>query len=218
MMGIGDEPLPYTPVDYIVTDGACYILPGRSATPPQSSEIKVMMGSNPSACCLLGGWQKSSGADTKMFVHAKYYAQKAVGFSYYYNYGDADGVPSVEWSVDNAMPFIVKTSMKKGAQVINVKQDNSDSWVTYSKARTENVSSTYGIVILNGYQNSSYSLPAPSGTRLYYCKIYSDETYTNLFFDGIPCLYNGEYGLWDRVSNSFKGNSGSGTFSGPSNA
>ncbi len=127
-------------------------------------------------------------------------------------------MPSVSYSIDNDLPFIVKTDLKKGTQNISVKQDNSESWTTVTKSNNNTVSSTYMFCIFGAYRNSQYENLAPSGTRLYYCKIYDDETYTNLIFDGIPCLYNGEYGLWDLVSDSFKGNSGSGTFSGPSNS
>ena len=137
--------------------------------------------------------------------------------TFYYNYGVNDGIPSIEYSVDNQLPFIVKTSIKKGAQSISIKQANSDSWTTVNKTGNYTVSSTYQLTILNAYQGGSYSLPAPSGTRIYYCKIYSDATFTTLLFDGVPCYYQGAFGLWDRVSNTFKGSSNpNGTFSGPS--
>ena len=65
--------------------------------------------------------------------------------------------------------------------------------------------------------NTSVVDKCSQASRLYYCKIYSDDSYTTLVFDGVPCYYNGEYGLWDRVSDSFKGNiNSSGAFTGPS--
>lgn len=210
-------PLPYTPVEYIVTDGNCYITTGKVATPPKSSEIKVKMGSN-TACGLLSGWMAASGSNSKLFALARYNVNKVATFSYYTSYGSLDGMPSVAYSIDNDLPFIIKTDIKKGTQHISVKQEDSDSWTTVSKSNNNSVSSTYGLVIFAAYMDGQYSTLAPAGTRLYYCKIYNDETYTTLIFDGVPCLYNGEYGLWDKVSDSFKGNSGSGTFSGPSNS
>ena len=210
-------PLPYTPVEYIETDGSCYITTSIRATPPKSSEIKVRIGNNKS-CELLSGFRKSSGSDTKQFSLARYNANKYATFAFYATYGPSDGMPSVEWSIDNDKPFIIKTDIKKGSQHISVKQENSESWNTVSKTNSNNVSSSYGLVILGCYLDNAYSSFASSGTRLYYCKIYTDETYSTLAFDGIPCLYNGEYGLWDRVSDTFFGNAGSGTFSGPSNS
>jgi hypothetical protein len=220
--GTPPAPLPYTPVEYIVTDGNSYILPGKAATPPRSAEIKVQLADNSKNCSFLGGWMKGSGSDSKMFALARYLnTTKTVAFAYYNVFGASDGMPSVEYSIDNTKPFIVKSSLKKGAQSISVKQENSDSWTTVSKTDNNTVSSTYGLAIFGYYSNaqSTYGAFPPSGSRLYYCKIYDDETYTNLVFDGVPCLYNGEYGLWDKVSDSFKGSADSGhPFSGPSNS
>jgi len=219
--GTPPTPLPYTPVEYIVTDGNCYILPGKVATPPRSSEIKVQLADNSKNCSFLGGWVKGS-ADSKNFALARYLnTTKTVAFTYYAIYGESDGMPSVEYSIDNNKPFIVKSSLKNGAQSISVKQENSESWTTASKTNKNTVSSTYNLVIFGYYSGtqSAYGAFPPNGSRLYYCKIYNDETFTNLVFDGIPCLYNGEYGLWDKVSDSFKGSADSEhPFSGPSNS
>ena len=53
--------------------------------------------------------------------------------------------------------------------------------------------------------------------KLYVERKWPKATYTigRLYIDGIPCQYNGEYGIWDRVTNSFFGNAaGSGAFTG----
>lgn len=221
--GTPPAPLPYTPVEYIVTDGNCYILPGGgfAATPPKSCEMKVKMPTSftqSTVFSLLAGYLVASGSNAKAFALARYY-NKTIAFTYYSSYGSGDGMPSIAYSLDNDKPFIIKNDIKKGSQHVSVKQENSDSWTTVAKANNNNVSSSYQFAILAAYRNSQYEDKAPSGTRLYYCKIYSDETYTNLVFDGVPCLYNGEYGLWDKVSDTFKGNANStGAFSGPSNS
>lgn len=209
----------YAPVEYIQTDGNCYILPGNAfaATPPKSSEIKVKMGSN-TACSLLAGFLASSGSNSKQFALARYNSAKYATFAYYNTYGSQDGMPSVSYSIDNDKPFIVKTDSKKGSHNISVKQENSESWTTATKSNNNTVSSTYLFCLLGAYRNGGYEDLAPNGTRLYYCKIYSDNTYGGLVFDGVPAYYNGQYGLWDKVSGTFKANSGSGTFSGPSNS
>ena len=217
MIASGDSPLPYTPVDYILTAGNCYIITPIIATPPKSCEMKILLGSN-TGCGLLSGFITTSGSNSNCFALARYSSTKVVSFSYYANYGSNDGMPSVEYSVDNFLPFIIKNDIKKGSQHISVKQNNSSEWTTVSKSNNNNVSSTYELRIFALYRNSQNETFAPSGTRLYYCKIYSDENYTALAFDGIPCFYEGEYGLWDKVTNSFFGNDNSvGSFSGPSN-
>lgn len=217
-LGYKGPVLPYTPLEYIETDGVAYISTGIIGTPPRSCEIKAYLPSTTpltnTKFGVLCAYTVASSYNTRNFALFNYYGGTA-SFSFYYNYGPADGTPSLAWSIENASPFVVKTTLKRGAQTISIKQDNSESWVSLSKAQTGNVSSTYLLVLFNGYQNSSYSIPAPSGTRIYYCKIYSDDTYTTLVRDYVPCIYNGEYGLWDKVSDSFFGNSaGSGAFTG----
>ena len=213
-------PPPYTPVEYIVTDGACYIDTRMYAAPPKATEIKVLLGDNVS-CALIAGFLVSSGGDARQFAPARYSStSKTIAISFYHNYvGTSDGMPVIDYSIDNDKPFIVKTDMKKGAQNVFVKQENSDSWITASKTNNNNVNTTnYNLRIFCAYRNNTNELFAPAGSRLYYCRIWSDETYTTLVRDFVPCLYEGEYGLWDNVSNSFFGNAGSGTFSGPSNS
>ena len=211
----GDQaPLPYTPLEYIQTDGVAYIDTGIVATPPRSSEIKLLMSSS-SYCGILCGYATSSGSNSKNFALLKLSDSDATVYTYYYNYGGNDGTPSASYSISNSKPFIVRTTLKKGAQAISLKQENSSSWSVHRGTQNSTVTSTYHLILFNGYNSGTLSIPAPSGTRLYYCKIYSDELFTQLVFDGVPALYNGEYGLWDNVSNSFKGNSNnSGAFSG----
>ena len=48
-----------------------------------------------------------------------------------------------------------------------------------------------------------------TSARLYSCQIYDNGVLTR---DYIPYRYNNEVGLWDRVSNTFYGNSGTGAF------
>lgn len=213
--GGGGDILPYTPLEYIQTDGVAYINTGIVATPARSSEIKLLMGSSGVFCGILCGYASASGSNSKNFALLKMATNNSVILTYYYNYAGGDGTPSADYSVSNNKPFIVRTTLKKGAQAICVKQDNSSSWSVYRGTQNGTVTSTYNLILFNGYHAGSLTIPAPSGTRLYYCKIYSDELFTQLVFDGVPALYNGEYGLWDKVSNSFKGNSNSsGAFSG----
>ena len=212
----------YAPVEYIETDGNCYILPGSgfAATPPKSCEMKVKMPTTftrTTAFSLLAGYLVSSGSSSNAFALARYYNQ-TIAFTYYSTFGSGDGMPSIAYSLDNDKPFLIKNDIMKGSQHISVKQENSESWTTATKSNNNTVSSNYLFCILGAYRNGGYEDLAPNGTRLYYCKIYSDNTYGGLVFDGVPCYYNGQYGLWDKVSGTFKANSGSGTISGPSNS
>lgn len=204
--------LPYTPLNYIETDGTAYIDTTIVSLPPKSSEIKVLMGSD-TTCGLIGGYTNNSASskNNRNYALVLYYSGKHVGFTHCYNYVPSDGIPSVNYSVTNSVPFVVKSIVAWNNQSISVLQENSPSWTTFSKKQRDTVSTTYSLLILSVHNGHV----APSGTRLYYCKIYSDVSYGTLIFDGIPVLYNGEYGLWDRVTNSFFGNSAStGAFTG----
>ena len=68
--------------------------------------------------------------------------------------------------------------------------------------------STYPIYLFA--VNDQGSVQYPASVRIFYCKIYDNET---LIRDYLPCISpNGEAGLYDLVSDQFYGNSGTGTF------
>ena len=141
-----------------------------------------------------------------------------LGYGYYYSASGTTN-PDITNSVTNGTPFVAKAMFKAGEQTISVREAGDTVYKTYSTTWTKTVTSTLNMYIFAANSDGTVAQKAPAGTRLYYCRIYSDETYTTLVFDGVPCYYNDEYGLWDKVSNTFFGAvSGSGTFSGPSNS
>lgn len=105
----------------------------------------------------------------------------------------------------------------------------SVSWAGVAKGRqvldkNKNITSINGVVVItNPASSNSCAYPMYlfarnianstvdlySKMRLYSCKIYDNGV---LVRDYIPFRYNNEVGLWDRVSNTFYGNSGSGVF------
>lgn len=207
---ITQDGLPYTPLTYIQTDGTAYIDTGIESTSPKSCELKVLI---PSAtnCAFLGKGQiNTSSQNTGMFVPLAIYNSTAV-FGYRFRY--SSGAPSVSDSITNQTPFIARTRLKTGNQWIGVKQDGEESWTSLSKTQGNAPISPANMYLFR----TNYTTPwqCPSGSRVYYCRIYGDYDLTTLVFDGIPCIYNGEYGLWDKVTNTFFGNAaGSGAFSG----
>ena len=218
----GTPPLPYTPVDYIVADGTAYINTNIAGTPAKSMELKALTISSQSNSGLLGSMGSSTDGEGKKFIMAQiaYFSSdtsKHIVGAYYYLI--SSGSPSVADSVANGTPFVIRTSFKKSAQSIGVKQEGESSYTAVTKIYSSTVSSTLKMFLLALNNNGTAASVAESGTRLYYCKIYSDATYSTLVFDGVPCYYNGEYGIWDKVTDSFFGNvAGSGAFSGPSNS
>jgi hypothetical protein len=213
-------PLPYTPVDYIETDGDAYIDTGIIGAPVKSAEMKVLPAGGASYT-ILGSRGSTTDGEAKKFQMFRiiYYSADSiyvVGYGYYYSVAGASN-PSVTDSVTNETPFIVKGSFKNGAQSVSVKEEGESSFRSNSTTYTKTITSSLNMYIFAANENGTAVHKATSGTRVYYCKIYSDDSYSTLLFNGVPCYYNNEYGLWDKVSNTFFGAvSGSGTITGPS--
>lgn len=223
MIGAGGgptPPLPYTPVEYIETDGVAYIDTGITGVPSKSAEIKVLPVAG-SSQTFLGSRGSSTDGEAKKFIPfrmLKYASDDSyrIGFGYYYN-ANGTSYPSVTNSVANGTPFVGRGSYKSGEQIVSVKEQGESEFTSMSKSYTKSISSSLKLFLLALNDNGTVAEIAVSGTRLYYCKIWSDATYSTLVFNGEPCYYEGEYGIWDKVSNSFKGNANStGAFTGPS--
>ena len=210
-------PTPYTPVDYIETDGTAYINTGIVGTGARSATMKILIAESASQI-FLGVYPGADGRST-LFTMCAVSGSNKCYFGYYYFY--SSDAPSVGDSINNGTPFEVQVSLKRYAQSLGVKQAGESSFTSYSKSQSSNTNSDYNMYLFAG-NNPSDGTPirnCVSGTRVYECKIYSDESYQTLVFNGVPCYYNGEYGLWDKVSDSFFGNAAnSGTFIGPSNS
>lgn len=211
----GDASLPYTVVNYVQTDGTAYINTGKNSANTISAELKVMIPSS-TGCAVLGrgvdpGSSSNSGSCILLLCGTSSSVFRAA-YTHRYKYLGAAN-PSIADSVANQTPFECKSRQRKGAQEISILQQGETTWSSRTSTQNDNLGST-GVMYLFRTNNTT-ALPCPSGTRVYYCKIYSDYNYSTIVFDGIPVLYNGEYGLWDLVSNSFFGNAaGSGAFTG----
>jgi len=212
--GTPPAPLPYTPVEYIETDGNAYIDTGIKGNDPRSCELKFMAGTVGSASqCILGTGGNSENASLYMlsFISSSGY------YGFAHNYFYSNSASGSGYGITANSSFEAKCAMKKSSQVAQLKREGDSSFTSYSKTQSSTLT-TGKSMYLFACNNADTSVVSKcsSGSRLYYCKIYSTNNYTNLVFDGIPCVYNGEYGLWDRVTDTFFGNAaGSGAFSGP---
>ena len=209
-------PTPYTLVDYIETDGVAYINTGVKPVNKGSAKMKILAKESSSSQIVIGVY---SGSETaSLFVMSALTASsKKCYFGYYFFYA-TDGI-LVSDSMANETPFDIQVSLVRYTQSLGVKQAGESSFTSYSKSQSSQTNSNYNMYLFAG-DNPSNGAPirnCVSGTRVYECKIYSDENYHTLVFNGVPCYYNGEYGLWDMVSDSFFGNAAnSGSFTGPS--
>ncbi len=202
--------LPYTPVDYIETDGVAYINTGINGNDPRSCEIKYMTSNGQYFHCPLGVGDGNENTNLYCPLYISGSGYPGFGHRYFYSNSSAQ--------ITANSPFIAKCAMKVSSQSFAVKRAGDADFITLSKTQSGNLQTGKTMFLFAAHKPSTdgpYN-NSPSGSRLYYCKIYSTNTYTNLVFDGIPCVYNGEYGLWDRVSDTFFGNAaGSGAFTGP---
>lgn len=208
--GGGGSPLPYTPLEYIETDGTAYINSGVVAKATMSFDLKVKMNSSISNSEIFVGVGSTDGASgTLNGLWRSSNNQGKIGYGYYYIYS---GILTPS-SFTN--PFEVSTRLLKGSCVMGIKEQGSSSYTSASNNRTSTVSSSQSLYIFATNAGGSPSYMTSAGSRIYYIRIISGGSLPNLAFDGVPALYNGEYGLWDRVSNTFFGNAASsGAFTG----
>ena len=207
--------LPYTPLEYIQTDGVAYIDSGVVGKGPRAFRLKVKLNDTLTNSEVIVGCGNTDGATSTFAAGSRgssYPGKIGLGYYYFYNSSMAD-VPS-------SQPFEIRCVLRYGENYIAVKGLNDASFTKYTKTQNRNISTNRNMYIFASNNNNSPARKMANGERIYYVKIYSSidtqtDTYYGLLFDGVPALYNGEYGLWDTVSNSFFGNvAGSGAFSG----
>lgn len=213
----GSSPTPPTPtptaVDYIETDGTAYINTGVKGNAPMSVKLHDMVPVAPaSGNSYVCGCRKDSGNTRLMFCIVS--SGKTAGPGYLGSVYSTD--IDVSASVDNQTPMTVQCKMKSGSQTFYVKQAGESSYKskTHSTSGANTTNNDIYVFAVNWYGTASV---AEEGTRIRVVQVYSDDSFGTLVFDGYACYYDGEYGLWDRVSDSFFGNAaGSGAFTGPS--
>lgn len=210
----GGGTLPYTPVAYIQTDGVAYIDTNIKGNTPKSSELKLAPVMASTFATHLGS---RLGDNRHLLVcqwgNSGYAYDNYITYSYYN--GTNQGI-SMATSITNYTPLIVRTKLNSNEQYFGIKQQGESQFTEVTASFAHSVSTNLNMYLFARNQDGSASQNSPSGTRVYYCKIYSDVSFSTLVFDGVPCVYNNAYGLWDKVSNSFFGNAaGSGAFSGP---
>ena len=209
--GGGTNPLPYTPLSYIETDGVAYINSGVIAKATMSFDLKVKMNASISSSEIFVGIGNTDGASGTLngLWHSTANSGTKIGYGYYYLYA------SILTPTGFTNPFEVSTRLLKGTCVMGIKESGSSTYTSASASRTSTVSSSQPLYIFAANVGGSPTNKVSSGSRIYYIRIISGGSFPNLAFDGVPALYNGEYGLWDNVTNTFFGNAASsGAFTG----
>ena len=208
---VAPDPLQF--ITYIETDGVAYINTGINGNDPKSCEIKFLPKHASGLQSVLSSGNMTDGATS---TYSLMYISGGDLCCFAHNYLYTTGSPSIANSINNGTPFVAKTNMARRSQKISVRQEGETSDTSLSKTQSSTITTNRAMFLFasNGTDGTARN-KCVSGSRVYYCKIYNTASYTSLVFDGVPCIYYGEYGLWDNVSNSFFGNAaGSGSFTG----
>ena len=209
--GGGGSPLPYTPVEYIQTDGTAYIDSGVLSKTPMSFDLKVKLNTSISATEVIVGTGEADGnGNTLAGLYRSNANQGKIGYGIYYWYS------SMLTPSDFSKTMEVSSYLLNGSCKMGYKADGDSTYTSVSNNRTRNINSSLSLYIFASNNSGTPIFNASSGTRLYHLRMFCGAVMPTIVFYGIPCLYNGAYGLWDMVTNSFFGNvAGSGAFSGP---
>lgn len=205
--------LPDGPVDWIATDGNAYINTGIISTFPLACDFKAVFYGGAGEGVMLGSRVANSGARAQLAIPYSSRMDFGAGTAYYSGVDISD-------SYANETAVFVKALIIRasGQSFVSAKQAGETDYTkkTISSYPAATGTSLPLFLFAQNYGGTANNLQ-PSGTRLYYCKIYRDSTFSTAVFDGTPYRYRGKYGLWDSVSDSFFGNAASsGAFIGPS--
>lgn len=220
MFAAGGSPTPPTPtptfVDYIETDGTAYIDTGILGNIPKSFEISLKPVLPSSGNTYILATRKDSG-NTRFFP-LLFNANGCAGYAYAGNiYNSSSSGIDCSSYIQSNTTIIVRVSLTNGSQYFGVKPSGG-TYTTRHNTLSSSINTERSLFLFgfNAY-DGSVSV-CESGTQINYVKIFGNADYTGLVFDGSACVHNGEFGMWDSISDSFFGNAaGSGAFSGPSN-
>lgn len=204
--------LPYTPVDYIETDGTAYINTGIKGNAPMSMKSRMVPVAPSSGNSYICGCRKDTG-DTR-FTFVMVASGKTAGPAYKNASYTTD--VDVSQSVNNGTIMVAQAILAAGDQKFYIKQDGESSYTSKSHTIAGTITTDTDIYLF-AINNHGTTGVCAAGTKVNTLKLYNDKTWTNLILDLESCYYNGEYGMWDHVSDTFFGNAAvSGAFTGPS--
>lgn len=208
----GGSEIPSRAVDYIETDGNAYINTEVLAESPRLVQLIVTPVAPSSGNSYICGVSQNGSRITPLLITSAGVAGCAYGASVYNS--TTSGV-SVSNSISSRKPFQARAMLQKGTLTFAVKQEGDSSWTTRRPTNNATISGPATFPLF-GFNSDGVITPCMAGQRIHECQIYGDVNRENLLFDGIAWYYNGEFGMWDKVSNSFIGNAaGIGSFIGP---
>lgn len=192
--GSGGSRLPegYTELTHIESSGTQYIDTGVIGRSGVSVNLTFELTST-SESMLVGSWSSSG----------RFYVLMVNGTTFQYGYGSLKNISGVVAATGTK--YSVKAAMLTGSQTVEV---NGVTVVGDSDANSYNTEKTL-FLFANHYTDASPAIDFAKA-KLQDCQIYENG---NLVRDFVPCINpDGAVGLYDLVTKTFFGNSGTGSF------
>lgn len=210
MMAARQGGLPYdAAIEYLQKNGSAYIDTGILGNEPKSVDLRVMSPTYSTYQCVIGCLH-SSNPSTHRFAPVIVSSTKLVGVTYYST--SSSGGKDISQAMADSIPFVVMASLKPGNQKSMVKLDTESTFSTKVWTESRTVNAGYNMFLFAANNNGTAQSYMVNGARIYYCKIYDDDSWTNLVRDFIPVRVGTVGYMYDRVSGQLFGNAGTGAF------
>lgn len=191
-------PSGYTQVEYIRASGTQYIDTGVVANSPRTAQLDIEFMSR-GVTQIPCGAQKNS-ANAMQFLNIYYYALT-------FAYGSSSG--QLGLLTANKL-YKVVTTLRNGYQTLAI--DGANQGQTTKSGDLVN-----DIPFFLFANNNNGNPTGLCDAKIYGCVIHNGNSVSSpKLCDLVPCIEDatGKYGMYDLVSNTFKGNSGTGDFTG----
>lgn len=204
-------------LEWIETDGVAYIDSGVNAMDNFAAEAEI------TAVGIGSGWYALMGTDTingqdgsARFLPFIVNSNDLACFARWYFY--SSGMRDISSAINNQTPYIQRSQLKSGSQLISTKLQGEGSFTTVTKVGTGPIATTNRMFIFAANRNGNPVEHAPQGTRIGYVTLWNNYNMGTVLHTFLPWRLNGEVGLMDTLTNTFYGNAaGSGAFIGGPN-
>ena len=189
VLGANNLPVGYTALDYIQISGSQYVNTGYKANNNTRVVCKTNFAKQGTATWIFGGRNEPAVATFGFLTYQNLYRS------------DFDTSQGMSFDATYTEPYVIDKNK-------NLTYVNGE--LKHSVGQYEPFQSEQNLYLFANNNGGSVAGYAPSGTRIYYCQIYDNDTLVRNF---LPCTdANGTIGLLDLVSGVLYKNGGTGNF------
>ena len=202
--------LPYdAEIEYLEKNGANYIDTGIYGNQPISVKLRMLSAVSTYYQCVIGCLHTNN-PSTNRFAPVIISSTKIVGVTYYST--ASSGGKNVSTAMSNAIPFEVHSSLVPNAQTSMVKLDTEATFTSKTWTDSHNVAAGYNMYLFAANNQGTPQSYMNNGGRIYFCQIFSDDSWTTMVRDFIPVRVGTVGYMYDRISGQLFGNQGTGDF------